>query len=607
MTATTLDIYNYIQADNLGCEIARYWVDWHNAKQQCEAEYKEIREYLFATDTTQTTNSKLPWKNKTTIPKLTQIRDNLYANYMAVEFPKRKYLDWLADTQDSNEMSKREAILAYMNWVNSQPQFKAEISKCILDYIDYGNCFACVEWVDQRIDRKDKLQVGYVGPMTRRISPFDIVFKPNAPSFIEAPKIIRSLISFGELKKKLRSMSNDGDEDAYKELYNYLKDYRASIRKAPSELDIQDSFFHMDGFDSFRHYLDSDYIEILTFYGDMYDREKDELLENHVIMVADRHKIISKKPNPSYFGYPPIYHVGWRIRQDNLWGMSPLANLVGMQYKIDHIENLKADILDLIAFPVLKIKGYVNDFEWGPMQRIVTDGDGDVEMMAPPFQVLQLNSEVQYYATQMEEMAGAPREAMGFRTPGEKTAYEVQRQENAGSRIFNNKVGQFDDQFMERLQNAMLEMGKRNMQGPQEISVLDDQLNFQSFMTLTPDDLTGTGTVKPLAARHFAERAETVQNLTQFYSSGIGQDPLVNVHISGIKLAQTMVGLLDLTDYALVQPYIRLAEQAQGQRLNAAHQEQSQMQVATPAGLTPSDAHGPDLTQGIPPGPPQQG
>ena len=35
----------------------------------------------------------------------------------------------------------------------------------------------------------------------------------------------------------------------------------------------------------------------------------------------------------------------------------------------------------------------------------------------------------------MEEMAGAPKEAMGFRSPGEKTAYEVQRMENAASQV----------------------------------------------------------------------------------------------------------------------------------------------------------------------------
>jgi hypothetical protein len=517
---------------------------------------------------------------------------------MAVEFPKRKWLEWLADSSDSASVEKRDAILAYMNWAISQPQFKHEISKCILDYIDYGNCFALVEWIDQRVERDDKIQTGYVGPVPRRISPYDIVFNPTAPSFIEAPKIVKSMITKGELKKKLESMATDENRQEYEELWNYFMKYREVVMQYAGDLQIEDSFYSMDGFDSFRSYLEGDYVEVLTFYGDLWDDEKGELLQNHVIMVVDRHKVIGKKPNPSYFGYPPIFHVGWRPRQDNLWAMGPLANLVGMQYRLDHVENLKADVFDLIAFPVLKIKGYVNDFEWGPMQRIVTDQEGDVEMLAPPFQVLQVNNEIQYLVTMMEEMAGAPKEAMGFRTPGEKTAFEVQRLENASSRIFQNKTMQFDEQFLERVLNAMLEMAKRTISGPQEVNVFDDEFKIQTFMTLTADDITGAGKIKPLGARHFAEKAELVQNLVNLYSSGLGQDPLVQAHISGVGLAKVIIeDALDLAEFNLMQPYVRVGEQAQLQRLAAAAEEETMMQMGQPTGLTPEDTGGPTMMQ----------
>ena len=598
MAGKTLELTDVIVPDQLGCAIANKWVEWNTLRQIKITDWQEIRKYLFATDTTQTTNSKLPWKNKTTVPKLTQIRDNLFANYMASLFPKRKWMDWLANRADDNSMAKREAILSYMTWCITQPQFKAEVGKCVLDYIDYGNCFALTEWIDQRVERPDKIQSGYVGPVPRRISPLDTVFNPVAPTFVESPKIIRSLITIGELKKKLDSMSTDENKEAYEELFKYFTGVREQVRQAGiTDIHVQDSFYQMDGFDSFRTYLEGDYVEILTFYGDMYDWEKEELLENHVIMVADRHKVIAKKPNPSHFGYPPVFHAGWRVRQDNLWAMGPLDNLVGMQYRLDHVENLKSDVFDLIAFPVLKIKGYVNDFEWGPMQRIITDQEGDVEMIAPPFQVLQVNNEIQYLVTMMEEMAGAPKEAMGFRTPGEKTAHEVQRLENAASRIFQTKIKQFEEQFLEPLLNSMLEMASRNIQGPQEINVFDDEFNMQTFMTLTADDITGAGRLKPMGARHFAEKAELVQNLTNLYASGIGQDPSVTVHISGLKVAKMLEDALDLSDYGLVAPNIRLAEQAQTQRLAAAHEEQTMMQIQTPAGLTPDD----QPTGGAPP------
>ena len=589
-----------LQEDQLACYIGEKWMEWNTLRHTKIKQWEEVRQYLFATDTRTTTNQKLPWKNTTTIPKLTQIRDNLYANYLAVEFPKRKWLDWLADDEDSNSVDKRDAILTYMNWVIAQPQYKHEMAKCILDYIDYGNCFALVEWIDQRKERDDKIQSGYVGPMPRRISPLDIVFNPTAPSFIESPKIIRSMITMGELKKKLESMSTDEHIEDWQELWNYLVSIRETVRQSAEDLHVQDGFYKVDGFDSFRQYLEGEYVEILTFYGDIFDWEKKELLENHVIMVVDRHKLIGKKPNPSYFGYPPIFHAGWRIRQDNLWAMGPLENLVGMQFQIDKRENVKADVLDLISYPMLKIKGYVNDFELGPLQRIVTDTEGDVEILTPPYQVLQMDNQTGFYMANMEEMAGSPKEAMGFRTPGEKTALEVQKLENAASRIFQNKTAQWDSNFHEYVLNACLEMARRTLQGPMSVNVFNNEFKMQSFMTLTADDITGSGQIKPMAARHFAEKAEAMQNLTSLYQSGIGQDPLVMVHISGEKLAETIEGLLGLEEFNVVQPYVRTGEQAKLQRLSMAQEEQTLMQASTPSGMTPDDVSGPDLMSQVP-------
>jgi hypothetical protein len=594
MAGRTLDLDHILHKDQEACEIANKYIEWSTLRQRWLDSQAELRKYLFATDTTQTTNSKLPWKNKTTIPKLTQIRDNLLANYMAAIFPKRKWLHWLANEKDANSAMKRKSILDYMMWTIQQPQFKTEVQKCLMDFIDNGNAIGSVEWVDQRVESKDaiggKIQTGYVGPVPRRIAPQDIVFNPISPSFYETPKITKAYMTLGELKLKLESLSTDENRKEYQEIFNYLKDYRQTIRDAGAvELAVKDDYLRMDGFESFHAYLMSDYVEIITFYGDYYNKEKNELLRNHVIMVADRHKLIAKKPNPSYFGYAPIFHAGWRVRQDNLWAMGPLDNLVGMQYRIDHIENLKADVLDLIAFPVLKVKGHVQDFEWGPMQRIYTDADSDVEMLAPPFQVLQMNNEIDYLEAKMEMMAGSPKEAMGFRTPGEKTAFEVQRLENAAGRIFQAKITQFEEQFIEPLLNAMLEMARRNIQGVQEINVFDDDFNLQTFLELSADDITGAGRLKPIGARHFAEKAEMVQNLNNFAQSGLGQDPMVMQHFSSIRLAKMVEDLLDWQDYELVTENVRIAEQQQAQQLSQIAEEHATMATSQSGGEVDDD------------------
>src|SRR5260221_419710 len=111
---------------------------------------------------------------------------------IATLFPQRKWLVWEANEYDSNSVLKRDAITNYMNWVISQPMFKHEMDKIIMDYIDFGNCFATVEWIDQRVPVTGyKTQAGYVGPMVRRISPLDIVFNPTAENFLSSPKIVR--------------------------------------------------------------------------------------------------------------------------------------------------------------------------------------------------------------------------------------------------------------------------------------------------------------------------------------------------------------------------------------------------------------------------------
>lgn len=607
MAGKTLNLIEIIEPDNLGYAIARRYQEWQTYRQPKIRDWQEIRDYVFATDTSKTTNSKLPWKNKTTIPKLCQIRDNLHANYMAAIFPKRKWLYWEADDKQSNSVEKRDAIVNYMTWVISQESFKNSVSTLIYDYIDYGNVFAGAEWIDQSVLLEDKTQVGYVGPTIRRYSPLELVMNPISPSFTQSPKIIRSMVTMGEVKQILDSQSTDENREQYVKLWDYLQNLRnTAANMGQGDLKVEDSFLQMDGFMNYRAYLESDYCELLTFYGDLWDRESNTFLKNHVITVVDRHKVILKKPNPSYFGYPPIFHSGWRKRQDNLWAMGPLDNLIGLQYRIDHIENMKADCFDLITFPPLKIKGYVSDFEWGPFARIHVGDDGDVEMMAPPFQVLTANQELSELMNRMEEMSGSPKEAMGFRTPGEKTAYEVQTMQNAASRIFQNKITQFEEQILEPILNAMLELARRNLSRAISIPVFDPEFDITLFDTLSAADITGTGKIKPVAARHFAEQAELVQNLTAFYNSKLGEDPAVLVHISGLGIAKLMEDNLNLKDYKIVQQNIRLAEEADSKREAQAHTEKVSMEAQTPSGLTPDDSTGPPLLQGAgPPGPPQ--
>lgn len=608
MSGKTFDITEIIHEDRLGCAIAEQYAQWQMFRAKKLKDTEEVTKYVYATDTTTTTNSKTPWKNKTTIPKLCQIADNLIANYMAALFPKKNNIIWDAYDQDSETLEKKEQIQNYMRWIMCHPEYEKEVQKLVRDYVHYGNCFAIPDWIDETYVPKeapvDSYKIGYIGPTLRRISPLDIVFNPIAPTFEESPKIIRSMISLGELKA-LILRENPGDEGTKEELevmYKYLMDLRKGANLyASQETQIKDASFSVDGFTNFTSYLQSEYVEVLTFYGDIYEKEKESFHKNHKIVVVDRHKVISNKPNPSWFGRPPIYHCGWRTRPDSLWAMGPLDNLVGMQYRIDHLENLKADCFDLIAFPPLKIKGHVEDFQWGPFSRIHVSEDGDVEVMSPDVQVLNANLEINQLEQKMEEMAGAPKEALGIRTPGEKTMYEVQRLENAAGRIYQAKVTQFEKQIIEPSANGMLELARRRMK-PTNVPIFDEDYGTKVFMSLTPEDVTGNGRVKPMAARHFAERAEKIQNLNQLFSSPMGQNPSFLAHLSSVKLAKMVEEMFDLKDYEIFMPYVAIGETIEAQKLMQSGQQAAMVETQTPAGIAQDDYDEGDVPQ-VGPGP----
>jgi len=165
----------------------------------------------------------------------------------------------------------------------------------------------------------------------------------------------------------------------------------------------------------------------------------------------------------------------------------------------------------------------------------------------------------------MEEFAGTPKQAMGFRTPGEKTAYEVQSLESAASRIFQEKIGQFEIEMLEPLLNLMLESARRNLVGSDIIRVMDDDLGVIEFMNITKDDITAKGKIRPTGARHFAATAQLVQNITNLFNSPVGQ--MIAPHTSAKQLSKLVEDVLGLERFDLFQDNVAIMEQADSQRI----------------------------------------
>ena len=186
-----------------------------------------------------------------------------------------------------------------------------------------------------------------------------------------------------------------------------------------------------------------------------------------------------------------------------------------------------------------------------------------IDFVRPDATFMTADTQVEYYERKMEEMAGAPKEAVGFRTPGEKTAYEVQVLENGANKVFVNKVSYFEEMFLEPCINDMLEAARRNLNEADLIRVVDDATQATLFRKITRDDIVASGRIRPMGARHFAQNATLLQNITQFANSPLAQDPTISAHISGKKLAKVLEDLLGLGQYNLIQDNIRLYEMAE--------------------------------------------
>lgn len=535
MAGTVLDVEHTLDPDFLAVEVANRYTEWNDLRRTKLEEWKELRNYLFATDTRTTSNALLPWSNNTTTPKLTQIRDNLHANYFAALFPGQKWMRWEGDNEDDSMLIKANIVESYLYHKMSKSGFEDTVSDLLYDYIDYGNCFAKVTYdIDAFTNSKGEYVIKYSGPRLHRLSPFDIVFNPAANSFENTPKITRDILTLGEIKK----LVDTDPANAYMQgVFDKMIANRQAVLSG-TDVDKAEGFI-ADGFSSIQHYYGSDYVEVLTFYGDIYDTNENKFLGGREIVVVDRAYVLDNRACESWFGKPAIFHSGWRKRPDNLYAMGPLDNLVGLQYRLDHLENLKADVFDQIAYPVKVIRGDVEEFQWEPGVEIYVGEEGDVSYLAPDATALQADFQIDVLMNRMEEMAGAPKQAMGIRTPGEKTAFEVQTLHNSASRIFEHKTAHFERVFLEPILNAMLEVGRRYMDKYETVSGTNEETNSRWFLEIEKSDITAEGKLVPVGARHFAERAKRIQNLSQLMQVK-NQDPTVQPHISGKLLAKIL-------------------------------------------------------------------
>lgn len=568
-----------LEQEGLASFIVEQWDEKKGQRSPWEAEKRELRNYLFATDTSKTNGNNLPWRNSTTIPKICQIRDNLHANYISALFPNDDWLKWEGYSLEDETKEKQDAIQAYMSNKVREDDMRTVISKLVYDYIDYGVAIADTVWVNETKEDTESGEIipGYVGPRAVRLSPLDVIFDPTANTFEKSWKITRSIKHLGTLELEWQQT---GDETARRAIEE-AKEARSHLRSITRDDFDKCEAFSVDGFGDYYTYLGSGYVEILEFEGTLHDPDTGDLLNDYIVTIIDRTRVLRREPIPAWKrdGYKVM--TSWRKRPDSLYGMGPLDNLVGMQYRLDHLQNATADARDLTIMPPLLVKGEIQeDSQWGPFARFQLDEDGDIRPLFTGANIQAMEAEIAFLMNMMEEMAGAPKQAMGIRTPGEKTAFEVGALENAAGRIFQEKTTQFEVELLEPLLNNMLELAVKNMSGSDVVRVMDDDLGVADFLEITKADITATGKLRPIGARHFAQQAQLMQNITSMANTQLWQQ--ISPHFSAKGLAKLTEDMLNLRRFELYGDNIGLMEQVETQRLSQTAQENLDVEAATP-------------------------
>ncbi len=570
MTMNAKSILQALTPDVMADEISKMWDRYKTARGSWESEVLEIRNYKYATSTNTTENKENNFANSTTIPKLSQIAMNLQANYNAHLFSNPKWAQFEAFNTESATKESRTLVEAYVRTKIRRKDYEEVFNKLLIDWIDTGMCFAQQHYITETyLDINGHEKMLYQGCVLERICPGDIVFDVAATSFSKAAKIIRKTYSMGDIRGEI---DENADSPFTHEILEEMRVTRNNIRNAgglgsTAGINWKQEAISKAGLGSLMSYMEGDMVEVLEFYGDFYSVETGEYLKNHKIIVVDRRKVIFSEPIRSRNGSQHIYASGWEDRADTLMAMSPLARLVGMQYKLDKLENQRADAFDRIIHPITVESG---DVEFHGKRgavggRYVTDEKGSVHEMRPDTTVLNADFQMQNSMAIMEEMAGSPKNASGHRTPGEKTKFEVQFLENGGNRIFRNKTNKFEKEMIEEVLNDMIEMAMDNMGETDLVSTVGEDFQVEEFLSISKQDLNVSGKLRARGSRLFAEKANALQNLLGVLASPAFQ--MLNPHTSRIKLARAIEELGDLEELGIFVPNIGVQEDAVTQRM----------------------------------------
>lgn len=555
MNKKALEVQSWLSPHQQAVKIADYWSSWNNLRERQRERWREIDSYIHATST-QDLMEQSAWDHTTHIPIVAEIYEDLVAIMNDTVIPHEDWLGWRPYDRSANSAQKRTAVLSYIKNRHELNGFNSTINHLLSDFVRYGNSFVLtVPQVNAD---------GYVGPKPLRISPYDIVFNPTATDFENTPKIIRQIMDLGQFKMFCEEQGDVIDKEVMQRVLDRRGGY-AGVDSA--ELDKNTQYLP-DGFGSVSSYFfESGMIELLWFYGDIYDQTSQELHRGRKIVVVDRTSILLDVEE-----HARIRHARYRPRPDNLWAQGALDNIVGMNYQVNHRENSKSDAIDRFIHPDRLFVGDVEEIwdETTGQYKYLAPENGMVRDLSPDSSVLAFNSEIDMLTLRARSAARLPLQLAGFRTPGEKTAFEVQSLNEGAFRGFINKAEQFEIELLEPMVRDEIEVGRDNLTSALQVATSDEE-GFVTMMTITQEDLKSNGVLVPYGARRFKRELQQMNMLYQLSNSQLGQ--YIGQHINTFNLAKVVERLGGFEQFVFIDKFAAIEEQREAQQLQATAEE----------------------------------
>jgi hypothetical protein len=565
MASITFD--NWANVDRTSAELSMKYDEYQSYRDKNRGNWEEIESYMYATDCL-SIDGLNQYDHTTHIPITAELKEEAEAIMYNAILPHADFLGWQPFDVQADTQETRRKVLAYIKNRHMMNGFEQTFRQLIQDLVMYGNCFCQVRYVNEQDNG-----IGYVGPKPFRISPYDIVFDPTRSDFVKSPKFIREVMSIEELDSW--AQATEGVDESVVEA---VKERRLNWQTLTKTEINKNKQYVPDGFADMQAYYQSGKVEVLWFYGDVYDHNSGELLRNRCVVLVDRVNTLLNIEDPD----PNIFKGSWSQKPDNLWSQGPLDKIIGINYQINHRENSKSDAMDRAIYPDRVIQGegeLIYDPETGRETWQMVQG-GTVQDIAPDTTVLSADLHIDRLMAFARAAAGLPPQMQGFRTPGEKTLGEVQNLEDAAMRKFLHRAAQFEMDVLEQVVRAEILIGRDHFDSVIQASTTDEE-GIPLLLEITQDDLKANGKLVPMGARRFARRNQQMNMLNMLASGNLGQ--LVLPHMSMYQLAKAVEELGEFSDFGIVEKFASIAEQGEAQLEQAIQQQQLAGSLGNPS------------------------